>query len=323
MTTRLGRRGLLLGALAGGAVRPAWATRTLQLVVGAPPGVLADRHARAFAPFLERHLPRVQVNVVNVPGRVGLTGLEMLANAPPDGTVLGWAVTPTLPARCVNSERAEHLLERVRLVGAVMKEPIALVTPKEIGLASAQDIIRRSSEADDAVPLGTPPAGSPAHLAALRLQAVAGVKLNIVAFPSSAATREAALGGNVGAAMLALGDAIDALRDGSLNGLGIATRDRAEAFPEMPPLRESGLQLSAVIRRGLAVPAAVPEPLAAGLANALRDLADDPEFQAEASTNGFISGWFDGARWGDQARAEQTELAQLWRAQPWLPTGTS
>src|SRR5581483_4435713 len=131
---------------------------------------------------------------------------------------------------------------------------------------------------DAAVPLGTPPAGSPAHLAALRLQAMAAVKLNIVAFPSAGAAREAALGGNVEAAMLALGDAIDALRDGSLSGLGIAARDRAEAFPQMPPLRESGLQLSAVIRRGLAAPAGVFGERAAGLADAMRALTEDPEF---------------------------------------------
>jgi tripartite-type tricarboxylate transporter receptor subunit TctC len=237
--------------------------------------------------------------------------------------VLGWAVTPTLPARCVDSGGAANLLERVRLIGGVMKEPIALVTRKESALASAQDIIRRSSENDEAVPLGTPPAGSPAHLAALRLQAVAGVNLNIVAFPSAGAAREAALLGNVEAAMLALGEAIEALRDGSLSGLGIAARDRAEAFPQMPPLRESGLRLSAAIRRGLAAPIAVPEALAAGLAGALRELADDPEFQAEADANGFIAVWLDDARWTEQARLEQVGLGQLWRAQPWLPASAA
>ena len=323
MPIRMGRREALLGALATSAVRPARANRTMHLVVGAPAGALADRHARAFAPFLERHLPQVHVNVVNAAGGAGLAGLETLANAPPDGSVLGWAITPTLPARTVDSEGAGRLLERVRLIGAVMKEPIALVTPKESALASAQDIIRRSSENEDAVPLGTPPAGSPAHLAALRLQAVAAIRLNLVAFPSAAAAREAALAGNVEAAMLALGDAIDALRDGSLSGLGIAARERAEPFPQMPPLRESGLRLSAAIRRGLAAPASAPDGLVASLGTALRDIADDPEFKAEADANGFIAVWFDGTRWDGQVRTEQVELARLWRTQPWLPAGTS
>ena len=323
MKATLGRRAALLAGLAASAIRPARAAKIVNLIVGAPAGALADRHARAFAPFLERHSPHLHVNVVNAPGRSGLVAVDTLAGAAPDGSVLGWAVTPTLPARAVDLEGAADLLDRVRLVGAVMKEPIALVTPNGSALASAQDIIRRSSENADAVPLGTPPAGSPSHLAALRLQSVAATRLNIVDFPSAAAAREAALAGNVEAAMLALGDAIDALRDGSLGGLGIAARDRSDSFPQMPPLRDLGLQLSSHIRRGLAAPAGLPEAVAAGLAAALQAIAADPEFQAEADANGFIATWFDGALWSAQAWAERSDLANLWRDQPWLPASTS
>jgi tripartite-type tricarboxylate transporter receptor subunit TctC len=67
----------------------------------------------------------------------------------------------------------------------------------------------------------------------------------------------------------------------------------------------------------------VPEALAAGLAGALRELADDPEFQAEADANGFIAVWLDDARWTEQARLEQVGLGQLWRAQPWLPASAA
>jgi tripartite-type tricarboxylate transporter receptor subunit TctC len=319
----LGRRAVLVGAAATGAARAARAGTRLSLIVGAPAGALADRHARTFAPFLERHSPHLHVNVVNAAGRAGLVAADLLADAAPDGSVLAWAVTPTLPARSVDTGGAAHVLDRVRLVGAVMKEPIALVTPEKSPLVSAEDIIRRSSENAEAVPLGTPPAGSPPHLAALRLQAVAATRLNLVVFPSAAAAREAALAGNVEAAMLALGDAIDALRDGTLGGLGIAARDRSDSFPQMPPLRESGLRLSSYICRGLAGPAALSDTAAAALAEALRQMAADPEFQAEADATGFIAGWLDGARWTEQARVERSELAQLWRDQPWRPAGTS
>ncbi len=323
MGAMVGRRAALLGVCAVGVTRPARAGKTVNLIVGAPAGALADQHARAFAPFLERHSPHLHVNVVNAPGRAGLAALETLAGAVPDGSVLGWAITPTLVARTVDSEGATGLLDRLRLVGAAMREPIALVTPDGSALASARDIIRRSSENADAVPLGTPPAGSPPHLAALRLQTVAATRLNIVDFPSAAAAREAALAGNVDAAMLALGDAIDALREGTLVGLGVAARERSGSFPQMPPLRESGLELSSHIRRGLAAPAGLPDGVAAGLAAALEEITADPEFQAEADANGFIAAWFDGGRWSSQARTERRDLAELWRTQPWLPASTS
>jgi len=302
-------------------VRPALADEELILIVGARAGTAADRAARAVAPFLERHLGHTRVNVLNHPGDGGLAAFQALADAPPSGLILGWVATPSLPARTVDCPGAAALLGRLRLIGSVAKEPIALVSAADTPLVSAQDIIRRSGENADAVPLGTPPAGSPPHLAALRLQAMAGTKLNIVAFPSVAAARQAALAGDVAAAALALGDAIEALRDGTLAGLGIAARDRAEAFPQMPPLRDSGLQFSASIRRGLAAPAAMADAAAEALAAALREVVADPEFLVEADADGFIAAWLDGPGWTAEAVSERADFARLWQDDPWRPSG--
>jgi tripartite-type tricarboxylate transporter receptor subunit TctC len=318
-STGIGRRALL-AAGAAMVVRPALAREELVLMVGARAGTAADRAVRALAPFLERHLGHTRVNVLNHPGEGGLAAFRALADAPASGSILGWVATPSLPARTVDCPGAAALLARLRLIGTVAKEPIALVSAADSPLVSAQDIIRRSAENADAVPLGTPPAGSPPHLAALRLQAVAGTKLNIVAFPSAAAARQAALAGHVAAAALALGDAIESLREGTLTGLGIAARDRADAFPQMPPLRESGLHLSAFIRRGLAAPAAIAEAVAAPLAAALREVVADPEFHAEAEADGFIAAWLDGPAWAAQTLSERADLARLWQDEPWRPS---
>ena len=118
--------------------------------------------------------------------------MQALAQAEPTGATLGWVATPTLPARMVD-RGADDLLRRITLLGAVQKEPIAIVSPAATPLGSVQDIVARAADDAEAVPLGTPPPGSPPHLAALRLQALAGTRLNIVAFPSAAAARQAAV----------------------------------------------------------------------------------------------------------------------------------
>ena len=171
------------------------------------------------------------------------------------------------------------------------------------------------------MPLGTPPPGSPPHLAALRLQAIAGTRLNIVAFPSAEAARQAAVAGNVAAAALSLSSAIGELREGRLVGLGIAAKNRTDVFPDMPPLRESGLDLSAVIYRGLAAPAGLPEELSLSLRAAMRAVVADPEFREQADSRGFIPTWLDGPVWVAMAEAERVELARLWAIEPWLQEG--
>ena len=316
----IGRRTLLGAALALAASRPARAGTRINLLVGSAAGAPPDQAARAFAPFLERHLPHIRLAIVNLPGDAGLAAFRALADASPDGGTLGWLSTPTLPARSVDRPGAETLPARLRLLGSVSREPITFVSSPdaELPLTTAQDLVRFSAENATAVPLATPPAGSPPHLAALRLQAMVGTRLNIVTFPSAAAARQAALSHHVAAAVLGLGDAIEALRAGTLTGLGIAAKTRADAFPDMPLLRESGLKFSAVIRRGLAAPAALPAELGASIASALQAVTADPEFRAQADSAGFVVAWLDGAGWTSQTAADRTDLAALWRSEPWL-----
>jgi tripartite-type tricarboxylate transporter receptor subunit TctC len=321
----LSRRGLLGASLATPFVRVARAApiaeaapARIALLVGAAAGSGPDQTARAFAPFLERHIPGAEVVVENRPGEGGLVAYRALAAAPADGTVLGWIATPSLPARTVDRPGADTVMQRLQLIAAVQKEPIAFVSSSESPLTSAQDIVTRSSENAEAMPLGTPPAGSPPHLAALRLQAISGTPLNIVAFPSPSAARQAALDGTVAAACLGLGDAINCLRGGRLSGLGLAARNRSDAFPDMPALRESGLIMSAFVRRGLAAPALLSAADGARLSTVLAAVATDPEFIAQGDASGFLATWLDGSAWTEQSATERTELVHLWKAGPWL-----
>ena len=313
------RRQLLIGASALVAAGTR-AGETLALLVGARAGSGTDELARAFAPFLARHLPFTDIDVRNIQGSAGLAAARALAEASPTGAVLGWVATPTLPARTVD-RGADDLMQHIILLGAVQKEPICIVSPAATPLGSVQDIVERSADDAGAVPLGTPPPGSAPHLAALRLQAIAGTRLNIVAFPSAEAARQAAVAGNVAAAALSLSNAIGELREGRLVGLGIAAQNRADAFPDMPPLRDSGLDLSAVIYRGLAAPAGLQQEMAERLRTAMQAVVADPEFHEQADSIGFIPSWIDGPTWTARAEAERAELARLWATEPWLQEG--
>ncbi len=315
------RRHFLAGAAATGLLRRASAGQSLTLIIGARPGSRADTVARSFVPFLVRHLPFTDIGLRNIPTGAGLAAMKALAEAPPTGSTLGWIATPSLPARMID-RGGDDLMHRLVLLGAVQKEPIAIVSPTATPLGSVQDIVSRASEDADAVPLGTPAPGSPPHLAALRLQAIAGTRLNIVTFPSAAAANQAAVAGNVAAAALGLSDAIVDLREGRLVGLGIAAKNRTEQFPDMPPLRDSGLDLAAYICRGLAAPAGTPPEMFERVRLALQAVVADPEFTDRADTEGFLARWIDGPAWTALATGEYAELQKLWATEPWLPEGS-
>lgn len=322
---RLGRRGALAGVAAAAALKVsvtgaravAPPPRRLKMLVGMPEGSGADRMARAFCGVLAPRLPGFELAVTNLPGDGGRTMLAALGDPAGAGSVLGWVSTPTLPARMI--DRGDpSLITRIALLGQVAREPIAFVSPANDPADTIQDIIERAAEDADAVPLGTPPAGSAPFLTALRLQALAQTRLNIVTFPSAEAALQAVLAGNVSAAALALPATIGAIRDGNLTAIGIAAHRRFGVLPDAPVLDEAGIPLSAFIRRGLAVPAGTTPELAATLTAAARAAAADDAFVEKALADGHHAGWRDGAAWLSTAEAERKDLAALWTTDPWL-----
>ena len=314
----IARRASLAGLAAAAAGSwPARARRFATLVTAAPAGSSGDDIARSFARYLENALMGPEIHVRNVPGDGGRAALLVLAAAPPSGATIGWIATPVLPARAVDRSDPD-LPSRLILLGSVEREPIAFVASAADPLESVRDIVQRAGQDAGALPLGTPPPGSPPHLAALRLQAITQTRLNIIPFPSAAAARQALLGGNVTAAALGLSDTIRALRDEKLVGLGIAARKRAGILPDMPVLSEAGVPLAAWIRRGLAVPADTPREIQEPLIAAARAVAADPAFVAQAETMGLLAAWSDGAAWTVQVEKERAELTALWTADPWL-----
>jgi tripartite-type tricarboxylate transporter receptor subunit TctC len=304
------------------AVQPVRAKRPIIMLVGGLEGADLDKVARVFAAFFGPRLgaPQtggVQIDIRNLPGDAGRTMLTALGDAMPSGATIGWVMTPTLPARMI--DRGDPgLIGRMQLVGQVEREPIAFVSPASDPANSVQDIIRRAGEDADAVPLGTPPAGSPPHLAALRLQVLAQTRLNIVTFPSSAAVRQAVLAGNVSAAALGLSAVIGDVRGGDLSAIGIAAKRRFGLLPDTPILDEAGIPLSAFIRRGVAVPAGTPGDLIATFAEAMRAITEDDAFREQAEASGYYAAWADGLTWRAQMDTEQAALAKLWETDPWL-----
>ncbi len=314
ITRRLG----LLGGLSLAAVAPAGAAeQPITVMVGAPAGSGADTIGHDFVTCFESHLGSGLVGIRNLPGEAGWTMLSALADAPPTGAAVGWVTTPTLPARMI--DRSDPTLaRRIRLVGMMEREPVAFVSPVSDPVTSVQDVIQKAGNDADAMPLGTPPAGSPPHLAALRLQALAQARLNIVTFPSAAAAYQAVLAGNVSAAALGLSDVIDGIHDGNLSAIGLAARRRFGVLPDTPVLNEAGIPLAAFIGRGIGVPVGTPDDVVGRLETAMRAVAEDEDFRDQAEARGYHVMWHDGATWVAEMQAEQAELARLWATDPWV-----
>lgn len=308
---RLRRRALLALATALPAPALARRPRAVELLVGAQPGSAADLWARSAAPFLERHLPRLAVAVRNLPGRGGLDAVAELAAAPPEAKLLGVITTPLLLIRAIETGEPSPL-ERLSPLAALVEEPVVLVSAPHgpPDLAALRALGERAT-------IGTPPPGTAAHLASLRL--AGRLDLPVLAFPSAAAARQAAQSGHVTAAVLGLPDAIAALRDGRLVGLGLAAVRRSALLPELPTLREAGLDLVATAQRGFATATGAEAPWRDTALSALGAVVADPDFAAQCAGLGQTPRLYPPGDWVRLLTRVDAELRARWQQEPWLP----
>jgi tripartite-type tricarboxylate transporter receptor subunit TctC len=310
----LPRRGLL--ALAAGIAAPGVARagrEPVVLLVPTAPGASPDRWARGVAPFLERAWPRQKLALRNLPGRSGLDAIAELARVPPGGRMIGVLTTPVLLARAVEADETSPM-DRIAPLGALIEEPVVLVTAPG-GVASLEAL-----RADTGASFGTPPAGTAGHMAGLRLAERVGMSL--LAFPSAAAVRQAAAGGHVAAAALTLPDAIGYMRENRLVALGIAASRRSPLLPELPTLREAGLELLGATRRGFAVPPEAPAEWRDWLVAGLERLAGDPDLAAHCAEAGQVPRFLGPGPWTALLRRQEEALRTRWRDEPWLPRRT-
>lgn len=296
LTRRLALTAPLLGARAAVA-RP----RRITLVSGAPPGSSGALWVQGFAPFLERHWPGVTVAVRGVPGDRGLAAIAAVAAAPADASfdTLGVVVTPFLLARAIEAG-AQGVLESLEFIGAVVEEPVVLVaaprdTPDFAPLRGA----------GPAATLATPPAGTGAALAA-RMLAARGARVDLLPFATAAAARKAVTHGSVRAAMLALPEAILALREGQLAPVAVAAAKRTRLLPDTPTLAELSLPVVLASRRGIVAPRGAAT---AAVAAALAAAVVDPEFVAQADEQGWVPYWLDAAGWAQERGRQAAGLA--------------
>jgi tripartite-type tricarboxylate transporter receptor subunit TctC len=314
MTTGAVGRRALFGAAAGLALAaPALASpgrRVVTLLVGAPAGTPPDLQARSIAPFLARHWPRVTLAVENTPGAGGIEAARAVAEAQPGRALLGLVSTPALLARCIQ-DAEPGLPDRLAWFGPLTDEPLVLVAaPEHAGL-------RLVSAAQPARLIGTGPAGSASHLAALRI-ALHLPNTQVLPFASAMAARRAAAAGHVAAAVLALPDLRRSTRPGIVV-IASATAARLPGTPQVPTLTERGIPVVAGVQRGLVAPVGFGQ--AAALAGALRALRADPEFADWAEETGASPGTGEPTAWAERLAADRRELTALWSQSPWAAGG--
>jgi tripartite-type tricarboxylate transporter receptor subunit TctC len=255
------RRTLLaagLGACASlGAAAATWPARPLHLIVAYPPGGVSDDTARGLAQFLGARLKQTVI-VENRAGAGGLTALEALGRAAPDGYTLAYcAISPLVfaPAQPAGA------LRDVVPVASVMDTPVLVLAHPSFPPASFAAMLAAARAAPGRLRWATSGHGTVGHMVLAQIRATAGVDITHIPYKGGGQQLTDALGGqfellssNVAAKQLLY------VRQGRLRALAIGSPARLPVLPEVPTLAELGFpEANLVSTFGLFAPRGVAQ----------------------------------------------------------------
>jgi len=123
------------------------------------------------------------------------------------------------------------------------------------------------------------------HVAAMLIRKAAGISFEYVPFTGTAPMMTALLGGHIDVAITVSSDAVT-FQD-RINALGIASEKRSELLPNLPTMREQGVELTTGSYRGVAVPVGTPDPVVRKLEQAFLDICRNVEYVDTQKKGGY------------------------------------
>jgi tripartite-type tricarboxylate transporter receptor subunit TctC len=133
-------------------------------------------------------------------------------------------------------------------------------------------------------------AQSGASFFANQIESATHVKLTWVPFSGGSAALAATLGGHIAATIVGLSGVTEQFEAGQVRILAIATNDPLPQLKGVPTFASLGYKdLTTALWRGVMTRAGVPAPVETQLVDGLRQIYNDPEFQAYIKTSGLLA----------------------------------
>ena len=281
-----------LGSVAGGPSAAqqaaAWPERPMRWLVGYPPGGPSDTFARMTGAHIGARLGQ-QVLVENRPGGGAVLASETVARSAPDGHT--WlhvdngilVYNPALYARLPYDPDRD-----LQGVGFIGRFPLFVVVRPDNPARDFADFVARSRA--QAPNYGSPAVASPHHLAMEMVKRRTGLQANHVPYRGGPAAMQDLLAGQVDAVMIDCATGIPFITSGRARALCVLSEARSPRAADVPTLREIGAgDAVAYGWQGMSVPAGVPAPVLARLAEALRMAVAADDVRARFETLGIES----------------------------------
>jgi len=240
--------------------------------------------AQHIGPLLDRN-----VIVENRTGGDGLIGIKAVMNAGPEANTILMTTGPTmylLPM--VETVPSFNTAKDFVPVSLLARFEFGLVASPAIGVKDFKGLVSWLKANPDKATYGVPSNGTIPHFTGLKLEEALAIKMTRVPYRGSAPIVNDLIGGHLPFGVTTIADAIPQHRAGGVRIIAVSSAERSLFLPEVPTLRENGIELVADAWYGMWLPAGSSPAFAKQLSEAVATALAKPEAREKLLAIGLI-----------------------------------
>ena len=290
-------------------------TRPVRFVVPFAPGGSVDTLARTIGPRLADALGQ-QIVVDNRPGGNGNIGMEVVAQARPDGhtLVLGYianlAIFPSLSAKLPYDPVKDYAP-----VTQIATSPNVLTAHPSVPAKNLQELVALVKAKPGQVNFASTGIASVGHLTGELLNTLAGMKMTHVPYKGGGQAIIDLVGGHVQVMFSGFSAAMPHIKSGRARALAVTGPKRSPALADVPTLAEQGFPgVEATAWYGVLAPAGTPQAVVTRLHSEVVKILKVPDVVQKLDGLGFEIVGSQPAEFGAYIKSEMKKWEKVVRA---------
>ena len=295
--------------LAGAATYP---SKPVRLIVPFPPGGSNDIVGRIVGAELTGKLGQ-QVVIDNRAGAGGIIGSDIAARSAPDGyTLLIISVAYAYNPSIFKSRLKFDPVKSFTPVSILGTGPNALTVNPKVPARTVKELIAMAKAKPGALNYASAGVGSFQHLGTEMFRLMAGIDVVNVPFKGGGPAMADVIAGNTQMCMGSLLQLIPHIQSGRLKPLGVGSKTRSSALPEVPTISEAGVPgYEASNWWGIMAPAGTSPAVIKRLHTEVSAILANPAMQKKFESQGATTLSMSSAEFGQFVRGETMKWSKV------------
>jgi len=245
------------------------------------PGGGTDVYGRMLAEELHDKLKQTVV-VENRPGASMQIGTTAVAKSAPDGSMLLMASATSLAVNPnIYKSLAYDPIKDLAPIGLVGSAYFVLVANPALGVKTLPELIAYIKARPGQLSYASAGIGTPHHIFMELFMTMAGLKMQHVPYKGSVPALNDVLAGHIELMFCDVPPSAGMIQTGKVRALGVTTKARLAAFPDIPPINESvpGFEVAGWFM--VVAPAKTPPAVVAKLHTEMKNVLDTPAIKEQ------------------------------------------